>query len=190
MNERIIISFILIILLRIFLFSENTKEKLEIIHSDTVEVIFKEGKEEKINFIGNNELRYLNQLLKSEYLVYNKNENTIHSEEEVYITSEEYQMKAERFKINLITEDLHLTNSSGEYLPWYYKAEKVEVKKRQEYILEKGYFTSCNEVKPHFRFVFKKIRFIKNDKLSGYNMFFYIGKIPIFYLPYFRKNLK
>ncbi|HOK41472.1 MAG TPA: hypothetical protein PLD27_10595 [bacterium] len=190
MNKRIIISFILIILLRIFLFSENKKEKLEIIHSDTVEVIFKEGKEEKINFIGNNELRYLNQLLKSEYLVYNKNENTIHSEEEVYITSEEYQMKAERFKINLITEDLYLTNSSGEYLPWYYKAEKVEVKKREEYILEKGYFTSCNEVNPHFRFVFKKIRFIKNDKLLGYNMFFYIGKIPIFYLPYFRKNLK
>lgn len=186
--NRIFISIELILIFSLCIFAEDTK--LEIIHSDSAELLFKEGKVDIIKLIDNVNLKYFNQNLKGHIIIFDKSDNKIYSDEEVEIIGEEYTLDSKKLSINLINNNFFLKDNTGFFPPWYIKSKEIFMEKEDEYILVNGYLTSCEHSKPHYRFKFSKIKYYKNDKLKAYNMIFYLGKVPIFYIPYFSKSLK
>ncbi|MDD2772414.1 MAG: hypothetical protein PHP45_01815 [Elusimicrobiales bacterium] len=49
--------------------------------------------------------------------------------------------------------------------------------------------TSCDEPKPDYKFKFSTLTVVPGDYLLGWNALFYLGKIPVFYLPVVYKPL-
>jgi len=50
--------------------------------------------------------------------------------------------------------------------------------------------TTCNLPNPHYCLTGAKIIIRPNDKITAKNIFFKVGKIPLFYIPYYSKSLK
>lgn len=74
--------------------------------------------------------------------------------------------------------------------PWYCSGPKIERVSDKEIIMEDGYITSCELSPPHYRLKAKKIRVLLGERISAYNVLMYLGKIPIFYLPFYWRSLR
>lgn len=73
------------------------------------------------------------------------------------------------------------------------QAKELEKKNDSLYAASRGYFSTCNNDQPHFRFKTKKTYFRPNDSLESWNNGFFIGQkaqIPLFYLPKYKYSFK
>ena len=74
--------------------------------------------------------------------------------------------------------------------PFYAYGESVEKVSEEEYHLNRGYVTTCNLPEPHYRFSAKKILFYPGRKIVAKNVVLKVGKIPVFYIPYYLQPAK
>ena len=74
--------------------------------------------------------------------------------------------------------------------PFYASAEKIAKVSEKKVILEKGSFTTCDLEHPHYRIAAKQVIFYLNDKIIAKHVFIYVGKVPIFYMPYYVQPLR
>lgn len=61
------------------------------------------------------------------------------------------------------------------------------------YVASRGYFTTCNNDSPHFRFKTKKVYFRPNDSVEARNIGMFAGQhaqIPLLYLPKYKHSFK
>lgn len=83
-----------------------------------------------------------------------------------------------------------IDNASSFVEPWYISGPKVERVSDKEIVVSDGYITSCEISSPHYRLKAKKIRVLLGDRISAYNVVMYLGKIPIFYFPFYWRSLR
>ena len=74
--------------------------------------------------------------------------------------------------------------------PWFWKGEKIEKFSEKKIILRKGEFTTCDRIPPHYHFSAKKVVIYPDDKIKSYNVMMYLGKLPVFYFPYYEAPIK
>jgi len=74
--------------------------------------------------------------------------------------------------------------------PWYCSGPKIERVSDKEIIVNNGYITSCELSSPHYRLKAKKIRVLLGERISAYNVLMYLGKVPIFYFPFYSHSLR
>lgn len=74
--------------------------------------------------------------------------------------------------------------------PWFGKGESAQKVDEEEYAIKRGYITTCDLEKPHYRISSKKIKVFLDDKVVAHNVVFVVGKVPLFYLPYISYSLK
>lgn len=67
--------------------------------------------------------------------------------------------------------------------PFYGGAEKIEQRKDKDYKLDKGYITTCDLEEPHYKITAKEIQIFLGRKILAKHVIFYIGKVPVLYLP-------
>jgi lipopolysaccharide assembly outer membrane protein LptD (OstA) len=58
------------------------------------------------------------------------------------------------------------------------------------YVMTNGYFTTDDHRDPNYRVRAKKLIIIPGESIEARDAIFYLGKMPVFYLPYWHKNLK
>ena len=59
----------------------------------------------------------------------------------------------------------------------------------EEYVLYKGYVTTCDLEKPHYKISAKRIVIYPEQKVVAKNVLLTVGKIPLFYIPYYSHPL-
>ncbi|MFH0913332.1 MAG: LPS export ABC transporter periplasmic protein LptC [Candidatus Omnitrophota bacterium] len=74
--------------------------------------------------------------------------------------------------------------------PYFGKAEKTEKVSDSEFIAKRGYFTTCNYDKPHYRIKSRKINVFPDDKIQSKDDVFYLGSVPLAYLPKYNHSLR
>ena len=79
------------------------------------------------------------------------------------------------------------TGGSGMYL--LCKEAKMDTAVK-DLILKDAYFTTCDLDNPHYRFFTKNVHIVLDEKMTAENIIFYVGKIPVFFLPYYYKSLR
>jgi lipopolysaccharide assembly outer membrane protein LptD (OstA) len=88
----------------------------------------------------------------------------------------EYDFKTKRGKIS---------NGRTEMEPGYYKGEQINKLADSTFIIQTGYFTSCDNAEcPHFYFKSPKMRIIVKDKVVAKPIFFYIADVPLMAIPF------
>jgi len=73
------------------------------------------------------------------------------------------------------------------------QANELEKVNDSLYLGSRGYFTTCNNDPPHFRFKTKKVYFRPNDSIEARNIGMFAGQnaqIPLLYLPKYKHSFK
>ncbi|MBI4845207.1 MAG: LPS-assembly protein LptD [Candidatus Omnitrophica bacterium] len=77
-----------------------------------------------------------------------------------------------------------------ESFPWYGKAQTTERINKELLKLNRGYLTTCELEKPHYRLQAKRIFVYIDDKIVARNVLLFVGNMPVFYYPYWKQSLK
>lgn len=83
-----------------------------------------------------------------------------------------------------------LLNGAMKMPPWYGKAEIIKKTGEKLYKLNHSYVTTCDLEKPHYRIEAKTIKVYLDEKVTIWNAFFFIGNIPVMYIPYYNHPLE
>ena len=77
--------------------------------------------------------------------------------------------------------------------PVYVTGEEIKHEDKGRYEVKNGHFSLCSYGHPHYRFKFSKLRITKSAETSiasTRNNVFYVGKVPIMYVPFLNFDLK
>lgn len=88
------------------------------------------------------------------------------------------------------TQKAQVSNIRLESPPYYGQARQGEKVDEDKYVFKQGHITTCDLKEPHYRLVAKRIIVYPGDRVVAKHLFMKIGKIPVFYLPYFSHSLK
>ncbi|MFH1244932.1 MAG: LPS assembly protein LptD, partial [Candidatus Omnitrophota bacterium] len=83
-----------------------------------------------------------------------------------------------------------VANASFISPPFFGKAQKVDKVSDTHFIAAKGYTTTCDFDRPHFRIKSKKIDMYPGDKIQARGDTLCFGRVPVFYSPYLKHSLK
>lgn len=112
------------------------------------------------------------------------------AEGNVKITQKGATFTGEQIKYNFDTRVGEVMKGNVNAMPFYGKADRIEKLSDKEIHIDNGYATTCNLPNPHYRVQAKQVRIYMNDKVVARNVFFYIGKVPILYFPYYIQPLR
>jgi LPS-assembly protein len=91
---------------------------------------------------------------------------------------------------NFETGEGEFTDAEGYYPPWYIGGDKITRISKEKYTVRKGYVTTCDRIPPHYRLRATRVEIYPKNKMVCHNVLFFIGKVPIFYFPYYSHSLK
>lgn len=139
---------------------------------------------------GNVSMKYQEIVLTCESASYDVNNNTADIDSEFVITSKEGIMHAASGVYDFNTKTATLKKIRLESEPYYGKADTGEKISENEYLLRRGYLSTCEYEKPHYKLTARTIRVYPGDRVIASNMILKIGAIPVFYFPYYSHSLK
>ena len=108
----------------------------------------------------------------------------------VKITQPGASMEGDKINYNFSEKKGHAAESKVTIHPFYGKAGKLEQSGEKEFGLEKGYITTSDLEKPYYRIEAKEVRVFLEEKIVAKHILFYVGDIPVFYLPLYVQPLK
>ncbi|MDD5059587.1 MAG: LptA/OstA family protein [Candidatus Omnitrophica bacterium] len=74
--------------------------------------------------------------------------------------------------------------------PYFGKTKNMEKVNDSEFVARKGYFTTCNLDRPHYRFTAQKVSVFPGDKIRAQKALLYLGSVPTIYVPRFNYSMK
>jgi LPS-assembly protein len=84
----------------------------------------------------------------------------------------------------------HIDETFGYSSSAFIQAKSIEMQNKDMYTIKGIKLSKCDLDNPHTHFRAKHGKLELNKRLTIYNAIFYIGKVPVFYLPIFTKSLK
>ncbi|MBN1872352.1 MAG: LPS-assembly protein LptD [Candidatus Omnitrophica bacterium] len=112
------------------------------------------------------------------------------AEGNVTLYQQDNVFSAENVVYNFENKTGELINGEMKMPPWYGNAESIEKVADQEFDLNKSYITTCDYEKPHYRIEARTIKIYLGDRVTAWNVLFYVGDMPIMYIPYYNHPLK
>lgn len=83
-----------------------------------------------------------------------------------------------------------LYNASAGHGDWRVHAKSLSLESSKKLEYRSADFTSCSyDPKPHYHFHASRVSVIPKDRLLATNVFFFLGRVPVFYLPFLYKSL-
>jgi lipopolysaccharide assembly outer membrane protein LptD (OstA) len=178
-----------VLLFFILTFGVFSQEKMipVVVDGDEINYLQEEG---KIIAKGNVKLKYKEVELFCDEVHYDANGNKAHIIGDVKIIRDGTTMYANDIVYDFANMSAAMGRMRLEDCPIFAEAERIEKSADGSYGLNNGYATTCDLDKPHYRLVARNITVYPGEKVVAKNMFLMIGKIPVFYIPYFSQSLK
>ncbi|MBI3990703.1 MAG: LPS-assembly protein LptD, partial [Candidatus Omnitrophica bacterium] len=98
--------------------------------------------------------------------------------------------ESEFLKYNFRTKKGSHLEGSFQMPPFYGKAETAERVSPEEYVTDKPYITTCDLKKPHYRVQSRSAKIFLGDRITARNVVFYVGNMPLLYLPFYSHSLR
>lgn len=112
------------------------------------------------------------------------------AEGDVRITQDKNYFTGERVNYNFDTKLARAINGYVNYKPFYGKSQEIDKVSEKQVNLKRGYVTTCDLERPHYRVQARQVRIYFDDKVIARHILFFVGNAPIFYLPYYIQPLK
>ncbi|MDD4202306.1 MAG: LptA/OstA family protein [Candidatus Omnitrophica bacterium] len=108
----------------------------------------------------------------------------------VKITRPGQELTGEKIEYNFPEETGKIDKGELKVDSMYSSAGTSEKDSKDHYILSNASLSTCDHDMPHYRIVAKEIQVFVNDKVIAKHVFFYIGNVPVFYIPYYVMPIK
>ncbi|MDR3256943.1 MAG: hypothetical protein LBT18_04800 [Endomicrobium sp.] len=157
------------------------------IASDNLEYDEKSG---KINAKGNVILDWQEKKVYADYVDFIIGEKNMHAYGNVKVEESGNAIYADSVTYNYDKESGSIKETFGYSSFVFMRAKSMEKQGKDTYALNSIKLSSCDLDKPHTHFRAKRGKLILNKRITLYFPFFYVGKIPIFPLPFVTKSLE
>ena len=169
------------------IFAEENKESPIIINGDNVEY---SADSREVSATGNIEVMYKGSKLTCNKLKVNMQTREGLAEGNAKLQDAKGTVTGEKIVYNFANKTGVIFNADFRANPYFGKAKIVEKVSDSEFIAKRGYFTTCNLDRPHYRFAVKKLNMFPGDKTQAKGATLYLGAVPVIYLPRFNYSMK
>lgn len=139
---------------------------------------------------GNVRIGYKNILLAADRAWVYVDRKEAYAEGNVTLTQGDNVIKSDKIRYDFITDEGTLSSGAGFYDPWFGRSDILESEGSEQVIFYGGSASTCDEEEPHYHLEATKLTIYPDDKLVAQNVTLYIGKVPVFWLPWYRRSLK
>jgi len=108
----------------------------------------------------------------------------------VTLYQEDSVFRADNVVYNFEDKTGELINGDMRMLPWYGHAETMEKMEGKLFKLNKSHVTTCEFENPHYRIEAETIKIYLGDRVTAWHVFFYVGDVPVMYVPYYNHPLE
>lgn len=184
--KRVILSFSLLIIPNIQLFAQ---EEITLDHADHAEYL-RIGGEEILTLWGEVKLNSGRMRLEADWMQVNLSQDELLAKNKINLISEQgYRIESKEAKYNLKTKQGNMKEPFIFIKPYYCRGDEASVESGTITFTDAS-LTTCNLPKPHYCLKTDKVILYPNDKIIAKNIFFKVGKLPLFYIPYYSRSLK
>jgi len=134
---------------------------------------------------GNVSIEYGNVTLKCDKIEIDTKARTALCEGNVEITHPDGVLTGDRIRYDLAREEGEIIGGEVTAFPWFGRAKETGKVGPNEYVLYGGYITTCDHDKPHYHLKAAEIRVFPDDKVIAKNVVYYIGEVPVLWVPYY-----
>ena len=142
---------------------------------------------------GNVEVEYKGMKLKADRVKFDMEKRIIFAEGNVAL-SEQGETSYEKSLVYDLKTGKGTMDEARIFLnPWFCRGDRMEKTAENEYLLEKGTFTTDDPARfpePHYRFVANRMKIYPGKRFWAYNVVFYVRNIPLAYFPIYKRSLK
>jgi len=170
-----------------YLYAQEQKAEPVIINGDTVEY---SADAKEVTATGNVEIIYKGSKLTCKKLTVNTQTKEGVAEGNAKLEDAKGVIESSKIIYNFDTKKGIMADSEFRANPYFGKAKKMEKVSDAEFIALNGYATTCSFDKPHYRIGSKQINMFPKDKIQTKGDAFYLGNVPLLYLPQFNHSLK
>jgi len=184
---RLFFLFLIIFFSPLFLFSQEKRIPVTV-------------KGDKINFLqggkeiearGNVVIRYKEVKIFCDRAIYYSEKNRVYAKGKVRVEDKQGILLGEEMVYDFDTQRIEVKRVKIETPPLYIVANEGEKRGDNEYILRRGYLTTCSPTEPcYYKLTARKVKIYPREKVVAKDVFLRLGEIPIFYLPYYYQSLK
>lgn len=159
-----------------------------VVNGDKVEY-FHEKK--KVIGNGNISITYKDVVLTCEKITVYLDTREAIAEGNVKVSQKDAYFTGEKMNYNFDTRKGSVMNGYLNARPFYGKAQEVDkIAYKDQYSLDRGYITTCDLEKPHYRVQSRRVEIYLDDKVVARHILFFIGDVPVLYFPYYVQSLK
>ncbi len=122
------------------------------------------------------------KLIRARLLTVNMDSRTVVSPSDFVMDDDTGTVYGKSGTMNYGTESGRITDGRFSYKNFIFRGRSVEFDK-SGYLYKKASITSCDEEPPHYKFRSSRVYLVPEKYFLAYNNVFFVGKIPVFYLP-------
>ncbi len=173
--------------------NDSSSDTIVIDNAELCNINFSSDTEYSAHLEGNIIIRYKDVKFFSDSLSYIPASSMIYSDTFSRIDMKESNLEMRQFIYFLNSRVNSFQDVKFSYQNWIVRVKKLEIKETviktkptKIYSLQHGKFTTCDHECPHYHISAYKAKFAAGEYISATSAFLKIGKIPIFYIPYYR----
>ncbi len=145
---------------------------------------------ENVLLNGRSFLKYQNSSLTAKRIDYNSRLNLLEATGAPVLEEKEQRMFGDDMGYDLDSEGGVIVGGSTKYGEGYYQGDNIFKVGDDVLKVYNSTYTTCDYTRPHYSFRSDKMKVYINDKIVTGPIFLYIGKMPVFYLPYMVNSLR
>jgi len=168
------------------LYAQEAKSPI-VVNGDTVEY---SADQKQITAAGNVVVIYKGAKLTCDKLTVNTQTKDAQAQGNVKLEDERGIIKGEKVIYNFQNKTGLIINANFQANPYFGRATEIKKVSDNEFVAYGGYATTCSYDRPHFKIKSKKIDFYPQDKVRIGGNAFYLGDVPLVYLPQYQHNFK
>lgn len=174
---------------KLFSYAEEGEKKAQgiIVNGDRVEYVT-ESKE--FTAKGNVEVNYGGTKLTCDSLTLNTLTKEGVAEGHARLQDASGIIEGDKLTYNFNTQRGIITDAGFRSNPYFGNAQKLEKVSEDEFIIKRGYLTTCSYDNPHWRIKSKQINFFPGDKVQMRDNLFCIRDLPLMYIPQYNHSLR
>ncbi len=172
-----------------FAFAEEAGKKAEpiIINGDRVEYVT-ESKE--FTASGNVEVDYKGSKLTCARLVLNTETKDVTAQGNARLDTAEGTVEGDKLIYNFNTKVGTIIDAEFRSNPYFGRGDSMRKVSEDEFITRWSYITTCSFDRPHYRIKSRRVNFFPGDKIQTRDSVFYLGPVPVLYLPRYNHSLR
>jgi len=133
--------------------------------------------------------RFENVIISADRIEANRETGDLHAEGDIHFERGDMLWQGSDLDYNYLTQSGLFGPSSLYFEPAYMSVDHVERVSTNEYLLRGATFTTCPKDSPHIHVRTKEAQLIDQQYLVAKGVTFYVGKVPVMYVPYWRHKL-